>query len=103
MTNGKPIAELVREEDAARKKWEAETECGGYTVAALREAFERVEDKKDWRLPVEKPILVIDMPITAVAIEFFTGSKARFTHLDKNNCLVRALGYYHGPVGDSEK
>jgi hypothetical protein len=87
-------APILAAEAAKQAAFEASTEVGGFLVRDLRVAFDAVKNLENWKLPVSAAILVEDRAITAVAIEFFTGSKTRFGQLPNGKLLAEAPGYY---------
>lgn len=46
------------------------------TVAQLRAAFEAVENKADWKGPIDAEVRAADGLLTAVAVEYFHGDFA---------------------------
>jgi hypothetical protein len=87
-------APILAAEAAKQAAFEASTEVGGFLVRDLRVAFDAVSNKENWKLPVSAAIRAEDRAITAVAIEFFTGSKTRFGQLPNGKLLAEAPGYY---------
>jgi hypothetical protein len=63
-------------------------------VSTLRYAFEMVENKQNWKLPVAAKIAIGNRFLIAAAIEFFTGSVAKFEPAEPGMLWVRAVGYY---------
>jgi hypothetical protein len=79
-------------------KNELVAEVGGVLVtkSLLRYAFEKVENKKNWKLPIAARVYISeawDKELIAKAIEFFTGSKATFAQ-GRGMVQVSAPGYY---------
>jgi hypothetical protein len=74
------LAELRAAEERRRKAWEL-TEMvtvpglGKVTIAALRWAFEQVEDKVRWKRSIMAKIPGRLLLITAAAVEFYHGEK----------------------------
>ena len=74
----------------------------GFTVAELRTAFELVEDKTNWKNPIDKslagPLTVAERKLINAAVIFFAGCEAKFT--DEGGLAgaiftrVKAVGYY---------
>ncbi len=48
----KTIEEALKDEALRRATFEATTKVGDYTIRELREAFEAVQDHRDWKKPV---------------------------------------------------
>lgn len=90
--------DVVKAEREAHEKYELETVVSGFTIAYLRHAFDAVCDKENWKNPVNAEIEDNMISATLVAIEFFTGSKARLKFVGRkdgvNKFKVWALGYY---------
>ncbi len=74
--------------------WEKTVKDGDYTVHELRGAFDRVQDKTNWKNPIDAVILTKDQDITRAAIIHYTGSAPSFGRIDGNNLRVLAAGYY---------
>jgi hypothetical protein len=70
----------------------------GFTEPQLRAAFEKVEDKTNWKNPIKAYIKPEEIEITKAAIEFFTATQATFKNIDINKVWVEAPGYYNGPA-----
>ena len=75
----------------------------GYTTKQLKQAFEKVQNKTNWKLPVYGIVLGTDIAITKAAIIFYTGSIPKFTPkgikfksdgVEKEWNVVEADGYY---------
>lgn len=75
-----------------------------YSREQLKEAFDKVCDKTDWKRPIDSVCRSQDVPIVADAIQYFTATEAHFDYLgvvNGNHMLkVRADGYRRGPAGD---
>ena len=68
---------------------------GGHTIAQLRAAFEDVADDDNWKGPIRSTCDPEDMEIVGEAIQFFTGSVAKFhEEYVPGKLLVEAAGYY---------
>jgi hypothetical protein len=73
---------------------------GGYGEAALRAAFERVQDPTNWKNPINAPVAAdADRELIATAIIFYTGSTPTFQAIYRGpqelvGYIVRAAGYY---------
>jgi len=73
--------------------------CGrDVTRAQLAAWFQRVEDKTNWKNPIDATVTVaddFDLIGIYTAIEFFTGSKASACHFSgRNTYRFEARGYY---------
>jgi hypothetical protein len=90
-----------------------------YTYDALKAAFQLVENKKDWKAPIESYVTTDEVKIVAEAIKFFTATVAHFDYIGiytvteqpLSTCRfqpgvhimkVRADGYRKGPAGDQD-
>ena len=76
-----------------------------YTTEQLKEAFDKVKDKTDWKNPIKAVIeKTEDMSLIQEAIMYYTATLADFTKLKKGpnagKILVTADGYRMGPCGD---
>jgi hypothetical protein len=90
------LLETLARERREREAWEAKTVPEGFnfTVAALREAFEAVQNADHWKNPVEAFVREGARNRTAEAVVFFTGSVARFEKAAEGWLRVTADGYY---------
>jgi hypothetical protein len=67
------------------------------TRGDLSVAFSRVENKENWKLPIDTRIEIqtdFDMESIRRAVVFFTASEPTFEPLGKHRYRVRAAGYY---------
>lgn len=86
--------------DQDQKNFENSTIVDGFSIAELRRAFERVQDKADWKNPIDAFIGQADTTERrkiATAIEFFTGSRAEWISAQRRTkavWTVQAPGYY---------
>ena len=72
-----------------------------YTRSELRAAFEKVEDKSDWKNPIDATIDVAELDVTVNAIRFFTGTESNWQLIPNTSQVrIRAIGYRSGPAGD---
>ena len=65
--------------------------------SVLREYFDRVCNPDNWKMPINAIIPELNsaaIKMYDAAIEFFTGSKAKFTIID-DKIMVKAEGYYN--------
>lgn len=68
-----------------------------YSRAQLKAAFELVENKANWKMPVKSTIFACGREVTEAAIIFYTGSVPKFVEVAGSNGLllrVTARGYY---------
>jgi hypothetical protein len=69
----------------------------------LSSVFSMVENKKDWRGPIEAKLNAdlceVSQEVIARAVEFFTSTTPSFTR-EGDYLIVAALGYRAGPAGD---
>lgn len=66
-----------------------------YSEAKMREAFTKVQNKKNWKLPIHARIEGdVDRDLIQAAVIYFTGSVCEFTDLPSGEVLVDAAGYY---------
>ena len=73
--------------------YELTTKDGGYLISDLRAAFETVEDKTNWKNPIDAIIAGKDLKLIKYAIEFFTGSGSMFKKAATGKLRVLASGY----------
>ena len=94
--------EILANEATQRLAWEATT-IGhkGYTIAALREAFDAVCDPDDWKAPLCASVRGEAVMVAVAAIEFYVGETPKVS-LNTNTMryLVESQGYRNGPAGD---
>jgi hypothetical protein len=66
-----------------------------YSREELKAAFELVENKTNWKLPIDRTIDSKDVEVVGKAIPYFTGSIAHFTPImGTDKVRVQASGYY---------
>ena len=65
-----------------------------FSEAEMNAAFSAVQNKENWKYPIEAEIEASEMAVTAEAIIFYTGGAATFSTLAGGKLLVRAPGYY---------
>lgn len=86
---------MDREEQAA---WEARTEAApGLTIAEARRWFDEVQNRENWKFPVDHSfqcISAIDRAKVSAAIVHFTGSVATWQQKGSLGWRVQAAGYY---------
>ncbi len=66
----------------------------GYTHAELDAAFKKVEDKTNWKNPIDAVIPTSEYPVTAAAVTFFAGSNLDALPAGDGMYQVKAPGYY---------
>lgn len=95
-------AEAIKKSHDFHLQMENEHFIGEYTQLQLRAAFESVQAPHDWKAPIVNASCELgDAGLVAMAIEFYTGTKARFDYIRETNRLrVQAIGYRAGPCGD---
>ena len=67
------------------------------TQGELAAAFARVENKANWKFPIDCTVSVADdrdMETIRAAVTWFTGSEATFAFKRPNRYRVQAKGYY---------
>lgn len=71
-----------------------------YSHDELSAAFSAVSDPHDWKNSVCAVFDATRFPVDLVenAVEYFTATKATCTHLNGNDWMVEADGYYAGPA-----
>jgi hypothetical protein len=66
----------------------------------LRKAFERIENKDDWKAPINAVIHREDYVLFSEAVEFFTATPlVIMKHIGNSMFHVTAKGYRAGPAG----
>jgi len=75
------------------------TETGThYSRAELKATFELVENKTNWKMPIDKSVKLNkkEMAVIAEAVRFFAGCTPTFTLVNKRMSVYRveAPGYY---------
>jgi len=70
-------------------------------VAELKALFERVENKQDWKNPIDATIVLQESEVEKLreAIIFYTGSVPTFKRISTNVQRVVAAGYYATMTG----
>jgi len=66
----------------------------GYGEPALRAAFEQVQDRSNWKNPIDAIIRDTAKAVVCEAIVFYTGSVPKVTELGGGMIRVQADGYY---------
>lgn len=75
------------------KQW-IEDSMAGYSPKQLNEAFAKVSNKTNWKLPIDTVVEKADIKILTAAIPFFCGSVPMFTPVEGGKVRVEADGYY---------
>lgn len=65
-----------------------------YTREQLHEAFTKVENKSNWKLPIDAVIQEDEIDITTEAIIYFAGCKPTFELINGGRFRCQAVGYY---------
>ena len=74
-------------------------------IEQFRKAFEKVQDRRDWKAPIETVVPLAEADLTLDAIEFYTATRGRLVKLEylpdgRMGVLLKADGYRAGPAGD---
>lgn len=83
--------------DEEMKQMESEIVYRGYSRAELRKAFERVQDKTNWKNPIDVTLPYLkpsERSLIHAAVVFFAGCEPTFEVLNTRQHRVRAVGYY---------
>lgn len=73
---------------------------GGFSQSALKDAFELVENKQNWKLPINAVVSLqlgfeeAQLKLLKEAVIHFTGSVPTFKAVTKTKIRVVAAGYY---------
>lgn len=72
-----------------------------YTREQLTEAFELVQNPKDWKARINKTIEADDNTLDRIgeAVIYFTGTVPDFERRPDGRYRVTAIGYRNGPCG----
>lgn len=81
----------------------------GYGTAALKEAFDKVANAKDWKASISGICRGEEIAVTVAAIEFYTGTVATVRMGNMNTAeilgyipfVIESIGYRKGPCGDN--
>ena len=71
-----------------------------YSHDDLEQAFSVIQDKEDWRAPIETWIRAKDFDLAAEACVYFTATNLSILDFRDGMVLVSAAGYRAGPAGD---
>jgi hypothetical protein len=89
---------LASAEQAARPGPKRDDLTFGYTPEQLRDAFDRVKNRANWKLPIARAfpegISEAERKVIDAAITFHTGSIAEWTETENGLWFVAATGYY---------
>tara|TARA_Y100000296_G_C5134174_1_gene237250 strand:+ start:621 stop:881 length:261 start_codon:yes stop_codon:yes gene_type:complete len=66
----------------------------GYTHGQLKEAFGKVHNQDNWKLPIDELCKKSETDVVKEAIIYFTGSIPNFANFDDEHVNVTAIGYY---------
>jgi len=66
----------------------------GFTREELQEAFTKVQNKENWKLPIKATVKNRDLRKTIVAVEFFCGNGVQVTNMETLNSTIEHPGYY---------
>lgn len=70
-----------------------------YSQEQLQEAFDKVADPDDWKLPIVAEVALEDLNITVEAIYNFTATTPHIDTDRRGNWFVLSIGYRKGPAG----
>ena len=81
------------------------TEAQTRKIEQYRKAFEKVQNPRDWKAPIDAVVPLTEADTTIEAIEFYTATKARilrwqFMEDGRAGVHIQADGYRAGPAGD---
>lgn len=65
-----------------------------YSDEELRKAFAIVENKDNWKNPIDSWIQKRDLQLITEAVEFFTGSTVKTIEDTETHIHIKAGGYY---------
>jgi hypothetical protein len=94
------LDQMIADEAAARAKWEAETTYEGFTIARLREMFNRISDPSAWKGELAGIVALPEIDEARAAAVFFAGSTLTVVYTEPEgfgpgrNCFVKGPGYY---------
>lgn len=80
--------------EPCRAEQRAQVVHRGFTRGALEDAFGRVAPRDHWKNPITATCAPDERDAVAAAIEFYTGSAARFSDAGPGLLAVEAAGYY---------
>ena len=66
-----------------------------HTQEELKEAFDKVANKNDWKNPINRWIPKSDLEATEIAVIHFTGSIVHVLDEKEKKVKIRADGYHH--------
>lgn len=95
--NSVDFAEIERQERERRMAWEAATiaTAQGETIAQLRDAFEAVCDKQNWKAPWAAYVPSQAVGIVCRAVEFFCADRPEIVGIQPltGKVLLEGRGY----------
>lgn len=65
-----------------------------YSRQQLKDAFDKVCDKANWKLPIVGAIHESEIDVTREAVIFFAGCTPTFHRFSNGTTVVQAIGYY---------
>jgi hypothetical protein len=66
----------------------------GFTQGQLEAAIAMVQNKENWKLPINAIVKNEDIQVTLAAINYFAGGACNVTHLANGTAHITAPGYY---------
>ncbi len=72
-----------------------------YSEAHLKQAFDIVKDKDDWKAKIICWIRKRDHELVKEAIKFYTATSMWITGSTKSYERIESIGYRRGPCGDN--
>lgn len=82
--------------------WDPADPFGPYSAELVRTAFDRVEDPRDWKAPVDRTLHGVskeERDLISFAVSFYTATDAVWTEPTPGVWHVSAVGYRMGPAG----
>lgn len=89
----KTIDQIREEERAAQDEYERATVAYSFTVRQMREAFEKVQNLRDWKAPIRAQIKIEDLALTMLAIGFYHGNQPHVTSTAGGYVIIQSNGY----------
>jgi hypothetical protein len=93
-----------------KNQTEASREAETFSPQLMRAAFVDVQNRSDWKAPINSVCCVVNQELTRQAVIFFTGTEPTFeemtpaeqaTQFSGRRVRVKAAGYRNGPCGDT--
>lgn len=66
----------------------------GFTKEELDDAFTKVHNKENWKLPIKATVKTKELRKTITAIEFFCGGGVKIVHFEPLKATIEHPGYY---------